>query len=91
MYQVMNKNKSQIKEIMENNENLSKDFVLCEQDIRNMAGKLTKETYKKNENDAKSVWMWVIKNKEKVFFYREFSVQVEGNLHGGNMPFTIGI
>jgi hypothetical protein len=56
-----------------------------------MAGKLTKETYKKNENDAKSVWMWVIKNKEKVFFYREFSVQVEGNLHGGNMPFTIGI
>jgi hypothetical protein len=55
MYQVMNKNKSQIKEIMENNENLSKDFVLCEQDIRNMAGKLTKETYKKNENDAKSV------------------------------------
>ncbi len=30
-------------------------------------------------------------NKEKVFVYQEFSVQVEGNLHGGNMPFTLGI
>jgi hypothetical protein len=35
--------------------------------------------------------MWVIKNREKVFFYQESSIQVEQNLHGGNMPFTIGI
>jgi hypothetical protein len=35
--------------------------------------------------------MWVIKNREKVFFYQESNVQVEGNLHDGNMPFTIGI
>ncbi len=59
---------------MENNENLSRDFFLCEQDICNMVGKLTKETFKKDENDAKSVKMWVIQNKEKVFFYQEFSV-----------------
>jgi hypothetical protein len=30
-------------------------------------------------------------NNEKVFFYQVSSVQVEQNLHGGNMPFTIGI
>jgi hypothetical protein len=53
--------------------------------------KLAKKTYKKDENDAKSVRMWVIENKEKVFFYQELSFQVEGNLHGGNMPFAIGI
>jgi len=35
--------------------------------------------------------MWVIKNRETIFFYQESSVQVEGNLHGGNMFFTIGI
>ncbi len=29
--------------------------------------------------------MWVIENREKVLFYQEFNVQVEGNLHGGNM------
>jgi len=81
----MNKHKSQIKEIMENNGNLPRDFFLCEQDIRNMVGKLAKETYKKDENDVR---MWVIENKEKVFFYQEFNVQVEGNLNGGNMPFT---
>jgi len=35
--------------------------------------------------------MWVTENWEKVFFYQEYNVQVEGNLHEGNMPFTIGI
>jgi hypothetical protein len=35
--------------------------------------------------------MWVIENMEKVFFYQESNVPIEGNLHGGNMPFTIGI
>jgi hypothetical protein len=61
---------------------------VSEQNIHNMSRKLTKETYKKDESDAKSVQMWVTK---KVFFYQEFNVQVEGNLHGGNMLFTIGI
>jgi hypothetical protein len=70
---------------------MSRDYFLCEQDIRNLAGKLAKKTYKKDENDSKSVQMWVTKNKETIFFYQESSVQVEGNLHGGNMPFTIGI
>jgi hypothetical protein len=42
IYQVMNKHKSRIKEIMENNGNLSMDFFLCEQDIRNRVGKLAK-------------------------------------------------
>ncbi len=69
IYQVMNKHKSRVKEIMENNGDLSRDFFLCEQDIRNLIGKLTKKTYKKDENDAKSVQMWVTENKEIVFFY----------------------
>jgi D-alanyl-D-alanine dipeptidase len=68
-----------------------REFFLCEQDICNLVGKLAKETYKKYEDDAKSVRTWVIENREKVFFYQEYNVQVEGNLHDGNMPFTIGI
>jgi hypothetical protein len=39
-----------------------------------LARKLAKETYKKDENDAKSFQMWVIKNREKVFFYQESSL-----------------
>jgi hypothetical protein len=54
-----------------------------------MVGKLAKETHEKDENDAKSVRMWVIENKGKVFFYQELNVQVKGNLNRGNMPFTI--
>jgi hypothetical protein len=43
----MNKHKSQIKEIMENNGILSRDFCLCEQNIHNMAGKLAKKPTRK--------------------------------------------
>lgn len=46
-------------------------------------------------NDAQSVRMLVQKNPEKVFQYTETNlgkpVKVEGQLDGGNMPFTIGI
>ncbi len=64
---------------------------MSEQNIRNMAGKLSKEMYKKHENDMQSVQMRVVENKYKVFFYQEIGVQVEKNLQGNNMPFTIGI
>jgi hypothetical protein len=56
-----------------------------------MVGKLAKETYKKHKNDAQSVQMWVIENKDKVFFYQKSGLQVHGGLQGSNMPFTIGI
>ncbi len=56
-YQVMNKHKAQIKEIMENNRDLTRDVLLSKQDIQNLVGKLAKETYKKDENDAKSIWV----------------------------------
>jgi hypothetical protein len=36
--------------------------------------------------------MWVFENKDKVFFYREFDVEVEGTLQEScNMHFTIGV
>jgi phosphoribosylformimino-5-aminoimidazole carboxamide ribonucleotide (ProFAR) isomerase len=56
-----------------------------------LARKLAKETYKKHENDAKNVQMWVSKNKDKVFFYQESKVEVEGTLQGCNMSFIISI
>jgi hypothetical protein len=87
IYQVTNKHKSRVKEIMENNKDLSRDLFLCEQDIHNMVGKLAKGMYKKHENDAKSVQMWVFKNKDNVFLYQESKVEVEGTLQGCNMPF----
>jgi hypothetical protein len=35
--------------------------------------------------------MWVIKNKNKVFFYQENGLEVERGFQASNMPFTIGI
>ncbi len=52
IYQVMNKHKCRVKEMMENSSELSRDLFLSEQDILNLARKLAKETYKKHENDA---------------------------------------
>ncbi len=35
--------------------------------------------------------MWVIENKDKVFFYQESGLQVERGLQGNNVLFIIGI
>jgi hypothetical protein len=43
--------------MMENNDELSRDLFLSEQDICNLASKLAKKMYKKHENDAQSVQM----------------------------------
>ncbi len=64
IYQVMNMHKCKVKEMMENNGELSRDLFLSEQDIHNLARELAKETYKKHENDAQSVQVWVAKNKD---------------------------
>ncbi len=74
IYQVMNKHKFEVKEIMEINGNLSMDIFLCEPDIQNLVGKLARKTYKKDENDANNLWMRVTENKEKVLFYQELNV-----------------
>ncbi len=74
IYQMMNKHKVQVKDMMENRVELSWDLFLSEQDICNMAGQLAKEMYKKHENDVQIVWMWVVENKDNVFFYQESGV-----------------
>jgi hypothetical protein len=48
----MNKHKCRVKEMMENNDELSRDLFLNEQDICKLVGKLAKKTYNKHENDA---------------------------------------
>jgi hypothetical protein len=88
---MMNKHKARVKDMMENRAKLSQNLFLSEKDIWNMVGKLAKETYKKHENDAQSVRMWVIENKDEVFFYQESGLQVERSFQGSNMLFTIGI
>jgi hypothetical protein len=87
----MNKQKCRVKEMMENSNELSRDLFLNEQNILTLARKLAKETYKKHENDAHNVEMWVAENKDKVFFYQKSGGQVEGNLQNNHLPFTIGI
>ncbi len=52
IYQVMNKHKCRVKEMMENKGELSRDLFLSEQDICNLAGKPAKKTYKKHDKDA---------------------------------------
>jgi len=92
IYQVMNKHKSLVKEMIERNGELSRDLFLNEQNIRNMVGKLAKKMYNKHENDAQSVCMWMVGKKNNVFFYQETNVEVDdGGCQSHNMPLTIGI
>jgi predicted nucleic acid binding AN1-type Zn finger protein len=52
-----NKHKVQVKDMMENMVELSRDLFLNEQDICNMVGQLAKEMYKKHENGTMgSLW-----------------------------------
>jgi hypothetical protein len=89
--QVMAKHCKNVQHLVETNVYFTKDTFLCEQDICNIAGKLTKETYKKHDNDAKSVCMWVWKNMYLLFCYQESGLEVGGKLIGTNIVFTIGI
>lgn len=74
---------------------ITRDMLITPKDVRNIARKHAKETYMLHSNDAQSVRMWVQRNPDKVFHYTETNqtspVQVEGQLNGDNIPFTIGI
>jgi hypothetical protein len=59
---------------MEGDGELNCDLFLCEQNICNLARKLAKATYRKDENDVKYVRMWVQKNKANIFFFQEFGI-----------------
>jgi hypothetical protein len=81
-----------VKEMIERNDELSRNLFLNEQDICNMAWKLAKDMYKKHGNDTQNVCMWAIENKDNVLFYLEINVEVDdGGSQRCNMPFTIGI
>ena len=89
--QIMGKHRKRFMEACEQGEELTRDLFISEQDIRNVAGRLAIETYKRDNNDAKSVRMWVQENPSLVFYYKELGVHVWGAITRDNMPFTIGI
>jgi hypothetical protein len=64
--------------VCERGEDLTRDLFICDQDIRNVVGRLAIETYKHDNNDAKSVRMWVQEHPHLVFYYKEFGVYVRG-------------
>jgi hypothetical protein len=70
---------------------MTKDTFLCEQNIRNITGKLAKETYKKHENDANNVRMWCGLKRTPTFYFIIKSFEVGGELSSTNISFTIGI
>ena len=78
-------------EVCQRGEELTRDLFISEQDIRNVAGRLAIETYKRDNNDAKSVRMWVQKHPDLIFYYKESGVHVRGAITRDNIPFTIGI
>ena len=89
--QIMAKHRKRFMEVCERGEELTRDLFISEQDIRNVAGRLAIETYKRDNNDAKSVRMWVQENPFLVFYYKESGVHVRGAITRDNIPFTIGI
>ena len=89
--QIMAKHRKRFLEVLERGGDLTRDLFICDQDIRNIAGRLAIETYKRDNNDAKSVRMWVQEHPHLVFYYKESGVHVRGAITCDNMPFTIGI
>ena len=89
--QIMAKHRKHFMEVCERGEELTRDLFISEQDIRNVAGRLAIETYKRDNNDAKSVRMWVQEHPSLVFYYKESGVHVRGAITRDNIPFTIGI
>ncbi len=67
--QIIAKHYKNLQHIVETNGCLTRDTFLCEQDIRNIKGKLAKETYKKHENDVENVCMWGQENPNVLFYY----------------------
>jgi hypothetical protein len=89
--QIMAKHRKRFLEVCESGEELTRDLFICDQDIRNVAGRLAIETYKRDNNDAKSVRMWVQEHPHLVFYYKESGIHVRGAITRDNIPFTIGI
>jgi len=69
----------------------SRDLFLSIEDIRNICGVRAQQLYKKHDNDAESVRMWVRENPNMVFYYQDPGTRVEGVLSSENVPFVIGI
>ena len=89
--QIMAAHRQRFMEVCERGEELTRDLFISEQDIRNVAGRLAIETYKRDNNDAKHVRMWVQEHPELVFYYKESGLHVRGAITRYNIPFTIGI
>ena len=89
--QIMVKHRKRFIEVCERGEELTRDLFISEQDIRNVVGRLAIETYKRDNNDAKSVRMWVQEHPFLVFYYKESGAHVRGAITRVNIPFTIGI
>jgi hypothetical protein len=89
--QIKAKHRCHVKKITEASGVLSKNLFLCEQNIRNVVGKLAKETYKPHDNDANNIKMWVKDNVDNVFYFQKTSHEPIRGLSAQNIPFTIGI
>jgi hypothetical protein len=89
--QIMVKHIAALKDALKDGKEATRDWFLHEQDVRNLATKVDRETYMLSAEDAKSVQLWVQENADSVFFYQEIGVPIQGGLTGMNMPFTLGI
>ena len=69
----------------------SRDCFLSEDDVRNVCSLLQKDLYMKHSNDAETVWMWMCKNPNLVFYYQDPGVVVDGAITVDKMPFVIAI
>jgi len=78
--QIMAKHRCHVKNITEASGVFSRNLFLCEQDIHNVVGKLAKQTYKRHDNDANNVKMWVKDNVENVFYFQKTSHEPIGGL-----------
>ena len=94
VHQIMKKHLKFIRNWEADGKEITRYLLITPKNILNIVYKLAKETYMLHPNDTQSVRMWVQKNPNKIFHYTETNlaspIQVDGQLNGENMPFTIG-
>jgi hypothetical protein len=70
-------------EVYERGEEFTRDLFIFEQYIHNIVGRLAIETYKRDNNDAKYVRMWVQENSFLVFLLQRIGCPHLRSYHMG--------
>lgn len=89
--QVMAQHKTFVKDLAMQNGYVNRDTFVQPNDVRNLAKVRDEALWQKHSSDPRSIKMWVDKNPDSVFCYKEHSLLELNKKKQGDTPFTLGI